>query len=67
MDLFVEPTISFSLLYGLLINGAWQTTGHMVRSNNTSDCGINRKPDNGSLRMGAASPLSDPRSRWSVW
>ena len=47
-------------------HGAWQTTGHMVRSNDASDRGMDRKPDNGSLRMGAASPLSDPRSRWSV-
>src|SRR5882724_8652568 len=48
-------------------HGAWQTTGHMVRCDNASDRGMDRKPDNGSLRMGAASPLSDPRSRWSVW
>src|ERR1700752_5446540 len=40
-------------------HGAWQTTGHMVRSNDASDRGMARKPDNGSLRMGAASPLSD--------
>src|ERR1700737_3357115 len=48
-------------------HGAWQTTGHMARSNDAYDRGMDRKPDNGSLRMGAASPLSDPRSRWSVW
>src|ERR1700716_2142043 len=39
----------------------------MVRSNDASDRGMDRKPDNGRLRMGAASPLSDPRSRWRVW
>src|ERR1700736_6178806 len=48
-------------------HGAWQTTGHMVRSNDASDRGMDRKPDNRSLRMGAASPLSDPRSGWRVW
>src|SRR5882672_5311240 len=48
-------------------HGAWQTTGHMVRCDNASDRGMDRKPDNGSLRLGTASPLSDPRSRWSVW
>src|SRR5246127_319953 len=48
-------------------HGAWQTTGHMVRSNDASDRGMDRKPDNGSLRMGAASPLSAPRSGWRVW
>jgi transposase InsO family protein len=30
-------------------------TGHLVRSNNTSDRGMDRKPVHGSLRMGAAS------------
>ena len=39
----------------------------MVRCDNASDRGMDRKPDNGSLRLGAASPLSDPRSGWSVW
>jgi hypothetical protein len=48
-------------------HGAWPTTGHMVRSNDASDRGMDRKPDNGSLRMEAASPLSDPRSGWRVW
>jgi len=48
-------------------HGAWQTTGHMVRSNDASDRGMDRKPDNRSLRMGAASLLSDPRSGWRVW
>src|SRR3979411_3287647 len=51
----------------LVYHGAWATTGHMVRSNDASDRGMDRKPDNGRLRMGAASPLSDPRSRWRVW
>jgi hypothetical protein len=55
MDLFVAPTISFRLLYGLLI------MGHGRRR------GMDRKPVHGSLWMAAASPLSDPRSRWSVW
>ena len=48
-------------------HGAWQTTGPMVRSNNASDRGMDCKPAHGSLRMGAASPLSDPRSRCSLW
>src|SRR5712675_1160150 len=47
-------------------HGSWQTTGHMVRSHRASDRGMDRKPDNGSLRMGAASPLYDPRSRWRL-
>src|SRR6266851_7743507 len=61
-DNLVPPALWF------IDHGAWQTTGHMVRSNNASDRGMDRKPVHGSLRMGAASsPLSDPRSRWSVW
>src|SRR5882757_2298450 len=60
-DNLVPPALWF------VDHGAWQTTGHMVRSNDASERGMDRKPDNGSLRMGAASPLSDPRSRWSVW
>src|SRR6266852_451327 len=60
-DNLVPPALWF------VDHGAWQTTGHMVRSNNASDRGMDRKPVHGSLRMGAASPLSDPRSRWSVW
>src|SRR5258708_6026028 len=47
-------------------HGAWQTTGHMVRSNNASDREMDRKPDNGSLRLGAASMLSDARSRGCI-
>jgi hypothetical protein len=46
---------------------AWPTTGPMVRSNDASDRGMDHKPAHGSLRMGAASPLSDPRSRCSLW
>src|SRR5712664_903139 len=61
-DNLVPPALWF------VDHGAWQTTGHMVRSNNASDRGMDRKPVHRSLRMGAASsPLSDPRSRWSVW
>src|SRR3984893_6853926 len=66
IDLFVVPTMSFRLLYGV-DHGTWQTTGHTVRSNDASDRGMDRKPDNRSLRMGAASPLSDPRWGWRVW
>src|ERR1700730_18325415 len=32
-------------------HGAWQATGHMVRSNDASDRGMDRKPDDRSLRM----------------
>ena len=66
IDLFVVPTISFRLLYGLLIMGHGRrqviwfgvTTHPTANGSQTSS----RKPADG-----AASPLSDPRSRWSVW
>jgi len=32
-----------------------------------TDRGMDCKPAHGSLRLGAASPLSDPRSRCSLW
>src|SRR6185312_10233872 len=57
IDLFVVPTISFRLLYGLLIMGHGRRQVIWFRSNDASDRGTDRKPDHGILRMGAASPL----------
>src|ERR1700686_576550 len=62
MDLFVVPTISFRLLYGLLI------VGHrMARRHSASDRRMDCKSDYGSLRLGTGSPLPDPRSRSGLW
>jgi hypothetical protein len=58
MDLFVVPTISFRLLYGLLIVGAWSTADFMVWCHSASDRRLDRKSDHGSLRLGTSSPLS---------
>ena len=66
MDLFVVPTISFRLLYGLLIVGhgrrqiVWLG---VTASDRRMDC----KSDHGSFRLGTGSPLSDPRSRSGLW
>src|ERR1700676_758093 len=52
MDLFVVPTISFRLLYGLLI------VGHrMARRHSASDRRMDCKSDYGSLLLGTGSPL----------
>src|SRR6266478_7398484 len=63
MDLFIVPTISFRLLYGLLImgHGAWPAADSMVWRHTASDCRIDRKSAHGSMRLGTSSPLSDPR------
>jgi hypothetical protein len=53
MDLFVVPTISFRLLYGLLIVGhAWATADFMAWRHKPSDRKMDRKLDRGSLRLG---------------
>ena len=62
MDLFVVPTISFRLLYGLLImgHGRRQILWFGVTSHPT-------KSAHGSMRLGTSAPLSDPRSGWGLW
>jgi hypothetical protein len=53
MDLFVVPTISFRLLYGLFIVGhAWATADFMAWRHKPSDRKMDRKLDRGSLRLG---------------
>jgi hypothetical protein len=58
MDMFVVPTISFRLLYGLLImgHGRRQILWFGVTAHPTAEW--NRKSDHGSLRLGTSSPLS---------
>jgi hypothetical protein len=56
MDMFVVPTISFRLLYGLLI----MEHGRRVWRHSSPKCGMDRKTGHGGLRLGTGSPLSDP-------
>ena len=56
MDMFVVPTISFRLLYGLLIVGVVDGR-FMVWRHSASDRRMDRKSDHGSLRLGTSSPL----------
>jgi hypothetical protein len=67
VDLFVVPTISFRLLYGLLIvgHGRRQIVWLGVTAHPTAEWIA--KSDYGSFRMGTGSPLSDPRLRSSLW
>jgi hypothetical protein len=55
-----RSTISFRLLYGLLIMWAWSTTDLMVWRHGASDRGVDRQSAHGSLRLGPSSPLSHP-------
>jgi|SRR5450631_320712 hypothetical protein len=66
MDLFVVPTVSFRLLYGLLIigHGRRQILWFGVTSHPSAEW---IATDHGSMRLGTDSPLSDPRSRWGLW
>ena len=67
MDLFVVPTISFQLLYGLLIlrhdrrRVLWMgVTAH-------PNCRVDRPPAHGSLRMGPSTNIPAARSRSGLW
>src|SRR5712672_3512968 len=66
MDLFVVPTISFRLLYGLLIM-AWPAADSLVWRHIASDRRMDGKSAHGSRRLGTGSPLSDPRSGRGLW
>jgi hypothetical protein len=65
MDLFVVPTISFRLLYGLLIMGPAADT--LVWRHIASDRRMDGKSAHGSMRLGTGSPLCDPRLGRGLW
>jgi hypothetical protein len=59
MDMFVVPTISFRLLYGLLIMGTAATYSvSVVWRHSASNRRMDRKSGHGSMRLGTGSPLS---------
>ena len=60
MDLFVVPTNSFRLLYGLFNSGAWPTRDIMVWCNSASDRRMDCNSDHRSLWLGTSSLLFDP-------
>src|SRR3984893_6495177 len=67
MDLFVVPTISFRLLYGLLImgHGRRQILWFGVTSHPTAEWMANQLTE--ACGLGTGSPLSDPRSGRGLW
>jgi hypothetical protein len=67
MDLFVVPTISFGLLYGLLImgHGRRQILWLGVTAHPTAEWIANQLTE--ALRLGANSSLPDPGPRSSLW
>ena len=58
MDMFVVPTISFRLLYGLLIMGHGRRHILWFGASSASNRRMDRKSDHASLRLGTGSPLS---------
>jgi hypothetical protein len=58
MDMFVAPTISFRLVYGLLIMVAPPATYSVVWRHSASNRRMDRKSGHGSMRLGTGSPLS---------
>ncbi len=68
MDLFVVPTISFRLLYGLLIMGMVDDRFYgLALPHRASDRRIDRKSDHASVRLEAGRSLSDPRPGRGLW
>jgi hypothetical protein len=65
IDMFVVPTISFGLLYGLLI--LRQSRRELLWLGVTSQCGSACPSADRGLRLGRASTLLDPRPRRRVW
>jgi hypothetical protein len=62
MDLFVVPTVSFRLLYGLLIMGHRPATNPVARRHRAAHGGMDCQPTDGGLWLGATPSRSDPRS-----
>jgi hypothetical protein len=62
MDLFVVPTLSFRLLYGLLILWHGRRRIFMARRDGTPDRRMDGPATHRSLRLGMESKLHRPRS-----
>jgi hypothetical protein len=61
MDLFVVPSVSFRLLYGLLIMGHGRRQILWLGVTAHPNGGMDRQPTDGGLWLGATPSLSDPR------
>ena len=67
IDMFVVPTISFGLLYGLLILRQSRRELLWLGVTAPSQCGMACPPDDRGLGLGRASTLLGPRPRRRVW
>ena len=67
MDLFVVPTISFQLLYGLANPTAWPPRNPMAWGNHASKRRMDKSPTDGGLWLGAGATLSRSRSGQRLW
>src|SRR5215204_4234759 len=61
IDLFVVPTVSFRLLYGLLIMGHARRQIPVARRYGASVCRVDRQSTHGGMRLGSTAQLPDPR------
>jgi hypothetical protein len=66
MDLFVVPTISFRLLYGLLIMGHGRRADPVVGGDRASNGRMDRQSADGGMWLGADLSLPDPGPRWRI-
>jgi len=67
IDMFVVPTISFELLYGVLILRQSRRELLWLGVTAPSQCGMACPPDDRGLGLGRASTLLGPRPRRRVW
>ena len=67
MDLFVVATLSFRLLYGLLISQARPTPYVVVGRDGASDGRVDCAATYRGLRLGAGAEVHHPRSRKCLW
>jgi hypothetical protein len=66
MDLFVVPSISFRLLYGLLIMGHGRRQILWFGVTAHPSCRMDRQLTDGGVRLGANASLPDQGSRWRL-
>src|SRR3954447_15571941 len=67
MDLFVVPTVAFSLLYGFVIIRLGRRELVWIGITSSPDGGVDCAADRGSIPVGFSTALSGPRSGPRVW
>ena len=67
MDMFVVPTVSFRLLYGLLILRHCPSGAAVAGRNSPSERPMDRAATDRSLRLEGNAAISRPRPRFRLW